>query len=203
MFLVYNIYGLYSKKKCMKEDNLNIGLLGGSFNPPHKGHLYISHDALKRFNLDFVWWIITPHNPLKKDKPPSMVTRKKWCEDIIDTPKIKALDIEKNTKSNKTIDFLRFIKPRNDKNNYIWIMGLDNLLSFDRWSNWQEVLKTVKIAVYKRPGYKYDVPNKEILKYYREPEDFLKTKEACWSFFDIETPTVSSTEMRKKNAKTE
>ena len=185
----------------MKDNNLNIGLLGGTFNPPHKGHLFISHDALQRFNLDYVWWIITPQNPLKTLQPPSIIKRKKWCQDMIDTPKIKALDIEKDSKTHKTIDFLKFIVPKYGSNNYIWIMGLDNLLSFDKWSNWQEVLKTVKIAVYKRPGFQYDITNKVLLSYQKPVSEFL-TKDSCWSLIDIKTPEVSSTIMRETNGKT-
>jgi len=182
----------------MKENNLTIGLLGGTFNPPHAGHLFISCDALNRFNLDYVWWVITPHNPLKKDKPPSVAIRKQWCEELIDNPKIKALDVEKNSRTNRTVDLLKFMIPRYGNNKYIWIMGLDNLLSFDKWSNWQDVLKTVKIAVYKRPGFEYAIQNKELLKYQKPSSEFLTTTEPCWSFFDIDTPAISSTIMREK-----
>lgn len=186
----------------MEEKNLNIGLLGGSFNPPHKGHLYISHDALERFGLDSVWWVITPQNPLKDAKPPPISTRKQWCSAVIDTPKIQALDIEKNTKTNKTSDLLRFIIPKYGNNKYIWIMGLDNLLSFDKWSNWQEVLKRVKIAVYTRPGFKFEITNKTLLDYQKPSDDFMHTKEPCWSLFNVDTPDISSTIMRAQNDKT-
>lgn len=186
----------------MEDNNLNIGLLGGSFNPPHKGHLYISHDALKRFNLDFVWWIITPQNPFKSEKPPSITVRKGWCDELIDTTQIKALDIEKESKTNKTEDLLKFIIPKYGNNKYVWIMGLDNLLSFDKWSNWQEVLKKVKIAVYKRPGFKFDIKNQILLSYQKSSAEFVNSPESCWSLFDIETPDISSTIMRAQNDKT-
>lgn len=186
----------------MEENNLNIGLLGGSFNPPHKGHLYISHDALKRFNLDSVWWIITPQNPLKNTKPPSISTRKQWCNEVIDTPKIQALDIEKDSKTNKTSDLLKFIIPKYGNNKYIWIMGLDNLLSFDKWSNWQEVLRRVKIAVYTRPGFQFEIQNKTLLSYQKSVKDFMDTNEPCWSLFNVDTPDISSTIMRAQNDKT-
>lgn len=186
----------------MKENNLKIGLLGGTFNPPHEGHLFISHDALKRLELDYVWWIITPHNPLKVQKPPSVAIRKEWCKKLIDTPKIKALDVEKDSKTNRTLELLKFMIPKYGNNQYIWIMGLDNLLSFDQWDNWQDVLKTVKIAVYKRPGFEYDINNQELLAYQKPESEFLGSTEPCWSFFNIDTPEISSTIMRKRNERT-
>jgi len=189
-----------------KKHKLKIGLLGGTFNPPHKGHLYISKDVLKRFQLDCVWWIVTSQNPLKEIKAPLFKHRIELCNQIIDSEKIKALYLEKRTCSNKTIDLLRFLYEQHPKNDYHWIMGSDSLNEFDQWDEWQNILHSIKIIIYDRPKCLY----KEIkncidpvwIKYKKDKKDYFISSLPAWTLVESSALNISSTEIRNQSEKT-
>lgn len=134
---------------------LRIGLLGGSFNPAHDGHLQMSLFALQRLKLDAVWWLVAPCNPLKNPKEMLDFQKRvalaraltKAYEDIFVT------DIEDKLQTRYAIDTLRAIKRRWPKANFVWLMGEDNLLSFDRWHAWEDIMRELPIAVFSRSGY--------------------------------------------------
>ena len=132
-----------------------IGLLGGSFNPPHLAHRMISEVALKRLGLDKVWWIVSPGNPLKKrsDAAP-LAERLALCRAVAKNPHIIVTDFEADLRTPYTASTLAFLKMRSPLVRFVWIMGADNLATFDRWQRWREIFAMVPIAVVDRPGWR-------------------------------------------------
>ena len=150
-----------------------IGILGGSFDPAHKGHLAISKEAVKRFKLKKVIWAITKKNPFKKKSSLDLTNRIKICKKIL--KKIKTIEVkfyENKIKSNKTISLINYFT-KDKKNEIYFIMGADNLINFHKWHKWQIISKKCNIIVYDRHGYKkkslnsktYKSLNKEKLKF--------------------------------------
>ncbi len=131
-----------------------VGILGGSFDPAHKGHLAISLEAKKKFKLKFIIWAITLNNPLKKRGLLNLKDRIKICKKIVKSKKfIKIEFLEKKIKSNKTIDLINhLIKNKNFK--IYFIMGADNLINFHKWHSWRSISKKSNILVFDRYGYK-------------------------------------------------
>jgi len=123
--------------------NARVGLLGGSFNPPHAGHVHISVGALKALELDAVWWLVSPQNPLKTDKPAPMGERIAMAEEIIDHPQILVSGIEENLGTRKTYQSIRKLKNHYPHTDFVWISGMDNALSLHQWNDWQALLDEV------------------------------------------------------------
>ena len=134
---------------------LRIGLLGGSFNPAHAGHLHISLLALHRMEVDFVWWLVSPQNPLKsKHGMASFNERLKSAGKITKShPRIIVSDIEAQLGTRFTADTLKKLQARFPGTRFIWMMGADNLLQIPHWQRWQEIFKTCDVAVFRRPPY--------------------------------------------------
>lgn len=133
---------------------MTIGLLGGSFDPPHEGHLHISEIALKRVGLDKVWWLVSPGNPLKQRGPADMNRRMTACETVIDgNPRITPTDLEARLGTRYTTDTLRKLRLHYPGIRFVWLMGADNLVEFHRWHQWVDIFRTVPIAVFARPGH--------------------------------------------------
>jgi nicotinate-nucleotide adenylyltransferase len=128
-------------------------LLGGSFNPAHAGHLHISLEALKRLKLDEIWWLVSPQNPLKKSSElADYAARLNSAKAIAQHPRIRVLDIEARRGLHYTIDSLRFLQQRTG-NQFVWLMGADNLAHFHRWRAWREIAARVPIAILDRAPY--------------------------------------------------
>ena len=131
-----------------------IGLLGGSFNPAHAGHLHISLEALKRLKLDEVWWLVSPQNPLKKASDlEAYHVRLQTAEALADHPRIRVCDLEAQHGLLYTIDTIRHLQSRHRDVQFVWLMGADNLAGFHRWRNWREIAARVPIAVLDRAPY--------------------------------------------------
>ena len=131
-----------------------IGILGGSFDPAHKGHLAISKEAVKRLKLKYVIWAVTKKNPFKKKSNISVSIRIKYCKKIIGKNtliKIKCYD--DIIRSNKTINLINYFT-KNKKNEIYFLMGADNLINFHKWSKWKSISKKCTIIVFDRQGYK-------------------------------------------------
>ena len=134
---------------------MRIGLLGGSFNPPHAAHRQISLTALKRLGLDQVWWLVSPANPLKDPaKLPGLDERIAAAEKVASHPRIAVTAFSGNGKSLYTVDVLTAIKRRHPGVNFVWLMGADNLADIHRWRAWQTIFTLMPIAVLDRPGYR-------------------------------------------------
>jgi nicotinate-nucleotide adenylyltransferase len=134
-------------------DGLRIGLLGGSFNPAHDGHLYVSEVALKRLRLDYVWWLVTPQNPLKgRAGLMPLEDRVGQARKTARNPRIVVMDIERCLGTQYSIDTLKALQRRFSQLHFVWLMGSDNLAIFRRWKRWEEIVARVPIAVIQRPG---------------------------------------------------
>jgi len=142
-------------QKLYNKNHKKIGILGGTFDPAHKGHLEISKQAKKKYKLNYVIWAITKKNPFKKKSNTKLITRIKFAKKIIGLNKfIKIRFYEKKTKSNKTIDLIRYIKRKNTISDLYFIMGADNLINFHRWHKWKSISQKCNIIVFDRMGYK-------------------------------------------------
>lgn len=131
-----------------------IGLLGGSFNPPHAGHRLISEIALRRLQLDAIWWLVTPGNPLKDAGELEPIARRiERARAVAAHPRIHVTAVEADVGVSRTRDTLRFLKRRCPTVRFVWLMGADNLGDFHRWHAWQEIAGMVPIAVIDRPGH--------------------------------------------------
>lgn len=131
---------------------MRVGLLGGSFDPAHEGHLHVSTEALKRFDLDAVVWIFSPGNPLKSNAPEPMTARMDKARELIGHPRIGLSDIEQQIETRYTVQTLAFLQKRYPATHFVWIMGADNLVGFHKWDQWRNIASRVPIAVLARPG---------------------------------------------------
>ncbi len=165
-----------------------IGILGGSFDPAHKGHLAISKKALKKFKLKKIIWAITKKNPLKKKSKTDIFTRIKYCEKIIGKiDYIKVKSYEEKIKSNKTIDLIKYVS-KNKRNEIYFLMGADNLINFHKWHKWKIISKKCVIVVFDRHGYKKKSLNSKTYK-------SLDKKNL--KFIEFNKVNISSSQLRK------
>ena len=147
-------------KVPMAAPNMRVGLLGGSFNPPHAAHRQISLAALKRLALDQVWWLVSQGNPLKDaSRMPDLEARMAAARAIARHPKIvvtgfEGARAEAGRPSTYTVDTIRFLKRGYPSVGFVWLMGADNLASFHRWREWERIFGLVPIVVLDRPGYR-------------------------------------------------
>ena len=181
-----------------------IGILGGSFNPAHRGHLHISRQALKLLQLDEIWWMVSPQNPLKPtDDMADLRTRIESAENIAKDRCIRVTDIEFELGSTYTAETLTKLKQKFPKARFVWLMGADNLMQIPKWKDWQNIFRTVPIAVFTRPTY----TNRALAGFaarrfarYRVDENQahrLSIMQApAWAFLNIKPDAISATRVR-------
>jgi len=183
---------------------LRIGLLGGSFNPPHEAHRLISLIAMRRLGLDAVWWLVTPGNPLKDTRIlPDIITRMDWARRIKQHPRIHITDIEDKIGTRFSVDTLKWLKRRAPDTRFVWLMGSDNLASFHRWKDWKTIAALMPMAVIDRPGTTLSATRSRAaiaLGAYRRPESLqkglLRHKAPVWIMLHDKRSTQSSTRLR-------
>ena len=135
------------------EKGMAVGLFGGSFNPPHRGHALVAEIALRRLELDQLWWMVSPGNPLKDHSGlASLAKRIALSEACVTEPRIKVTAFEAGHRIRYTADTIRLVQERNRGVHFVWIMGADSLRTFHRWERWREIVRSVPIAVIDRPG---------------------------------------------------
>ncbi len=133
--------------------NMRIGLFGGSFNPPHEGHKLVSAQVMKRLNLDAIWWLVSPGNPLKNhDDLMPLEQRVKAARDLITLPNVYATGFEAAHGFTYTYDSLFYLKKTLSRRKLVWIMGSDNLKNFHKWERWREIASLMPMAIYARPN---------------------------------------------------
>src|SRR6201982_3428058 len=156
-------------------NGMRVGLLGGSFNPPHLAHRAISLFAIKRLKLDRVWWLVTPGNPLKADRAPhDLAERMEAARRVAHDPRIDVSCLESVIGTRYTADTIRYLCRRASGLHFVWIMGADNLAQFHRWQNWRRIATQVPMAVIDRPPQSFRAlaaPAAQALAPYRVPED--------------------------------
>ena len=183
-----------------------IALLGGSFNPAHSGHVQISEIALKKLNLDYVWWIVSPRNPIKNyDKLMPIEDRIEKAKNIISNKKILVTDIENKINTKYTIDTLKYLTTRYAETKFVWLMGADNLTNFHLWKSWKEIAKMMPIVIIDRPESSLKALASlaaNYLKQYRIDEadsnHLVYKKSPAWVFIHDQLNGMSSTEIRNK-----
>ncbi len=186
------------------ERGMVVGLFGGSFNPPHQGHLLVAEIALRRLGLDQLWWLVTPGNPLKnKTDLAPLKQRLEACEALATDPRIKVTAFEKSLGTSYTARTLEFIRVRNPQARFIWIMGADNLAGFHRWQRWQKIATTFPIAVIDRPGSTLAYLSSKMARtfdYARVDEEdagvLWQKRAPAWTFIHGPRSTLSSSALR-------
>ncbi|MEZ5931345.1 MAG: nicotinate-nucleotide adenylyltransferase [Alphaproteobacteria bacterium] len=183
-----------------------MGLLGGSFNPAHHGHLAISLEAIRRLGLDRVWWLVSPQNPLKAkaemaDLPERMASARAIAADH---PKIVVTDLERKLGTQYTVDTVRRLK-RSGRDDFVWLIGADNLLQLPAWRDWKGLLNLIPIAVFDREPYSYKALAGRVARAYAhcriDPErasDLVGGDLPAWVYFRLRRHRVSSTAIRKR-----
>jgi nicotinate-nucleotide adenylyltransferase len=136
---------------------MRVGLMGGSFNPAHAGHLHVAETARVRLGLDRVVWLVSPGNPLKSAAPP-LGLRIASARGVARGPSMVVSDAEARLGSRFTIDTVRLLKARHPGVRFVWLMGGDNLASFHRWKGWTDILREVPVAVVGSARYAHDQP---------------------------------------------
>ncbi len=185
-------------------DGMRIGLLGGSFNPPHRAHRLISVTALKRLNLSQVWWMVTPGNPLKEhaDLAP-LAERIRLARGVSSHPRIKVTAFEAALGTAYTAQTLAWLRQRFPRVPFVWLMGADNLAGFHRWNNWRAIFEALPVAVEDRPSWRYRALSSPAANYFarfRIPENaatalpFLAPP--AWSYLSGPLSNLSSTAIR-------
>ena len=183
---------------------MRIGLLGGSFNPPHVAHRAISLFAIKRLRLDRVWWLVTPGNPLKDNgRLHELEERAKAAQATADDPRIEVTCLESVIGTRYTVDTINYLRRRASSLRFVWIMGADNLAQFHRWQNWQRIATQVPIAVIDRPPQSFralTAPAAQALARYRLPESeairLADARSPAWVFLTGMKLNLSSTGLR-------
>ena len=167
-----------------------IGLLGGSFDPAHKGHLSISKIAIKKLKLKKIYWVITKKNPFKSKTFFSLDERIKYSKKITKTQKeIKIIYLDNIIKSSRIIDVINYFIKKKKIKNIFFLIGSDNLLQFHRWKSWKKIVKLVNLTVFSRKGYDRKGMKTIVVKNFKNRIIFIKNKPI----------SISSTQLKKRS----
>lgn len=181
-----------------------IGLLGGSFNPAHAGHLHLSRTAIKRLGLDAVWWLVSPQNPLKPTAGMApFEERLAGARDAARHPRIWATGLEADFGSRYTADTLRLLRLRFPRARFVWLMGADNMLQIPRWARWTEIFDHTPVAVVARPAYSWNVMHGKATQRYRHARlgnrsasRLAREPAPAWLYLATRLHLASATEIR-------
>jgi nicotinate-nucleotide adenylyltransferase len=188
-------------------DLKRIGLLGGSFNPAHQGHLHISRVALDRLRLDEVWWVISPQNPLKSTAGMAplaerMARARAFAAEV---PRVVVTDIERELGTRYTIDTLEALRARFADFRFVFLMGADNFIQLPRWRAWTAIIRTVPIAIFPRPSYSHRALTGRAAKRFarfRLPDigahRLADQRAPAWAFVRAAPDTSSATRIRQR-----
>ncbi len=172
-----------------KKRNIKIAILGGTFDPPHIGHLHISQIALKKLKLDKILWIVTKKNPFKKKPYFNIKKRIQFSKKITkNEKKIHVKYFDSKIKSSKTFDLISYLKKRNKKAKLFFLMGADNFVKFHKWNKWKKISYLAKIVVFARQNY-----TRKSLKSIASQ----KLNKKDWIYIDSKKVNISSSLIRK------
>ena len=180
-----------------------IGLLGGSFDPAHQGHVHITRAALQRFGLDRVWWLVSPKNPLKSQGPASMERRLAAARHIMRHPRVCVTKIETLLGTRYTAQTLAALQDRYPHVEFIWLMGADNLAQLHLWQDWQEIMARMPVGVMARPGNRISARFSPAARHYRsyrlparQSHRLAAAKAPAWCFINLPMSPESSSSIR-------
>ena len=185
-------------------NGMRVGLLGGSFNPPHAAHRAISLFAIKRLKLDRVWWLLSPGNPLKDHHSlRTLAERAQAARDMAEDPRIDVTCLEAVIGTRYTVDTITRLRRRVSGVRFVWIMGADNLAQFHRWKDWRRIAAEVPLAVIDRPPQSFRAlaaPAAQAMARYRLPENqaasLPEQRPPAWVFLTGMKLNISSTGLR-------
>jgi nicotinate-nucleotide adenylyltransferase len=188
------------------ERGMTVGLFGGSFNPPHEGHLLVAEIAMRRLALDNLWWMVTPGNPLKsRSELVSLSDRIAASEKLIDDPRIKVTAFEQALDTRFTADTVAHVAARNPGIRFVWIMGADSLKTFHLWQNWRQIVATFPIAIVDRPGATLSLVSSTMARAYdharideEDAANLAMRPAPAWTFLHDRRSSISSTQLRAK-----
>lgn len=182
-----------------------VGLLGGSFDPAHDGHVHITKAALRRFGLDRLWWLVSPSNPLKSQGPAPIAERLQAARALMQHPKVTVTDIEVRLGTRYTAQTIVALQRRYPGVRFVWLMGADNLAQFHRWQDWRWIMENVPVGVLARPGDRISARMSKAAKVYaqaRVPDraaHILGQADApAWSFINLPMSEQSSSAIRAR-----
>lgn len=182
-----------------------IGLLGGSFDPAHAGHAHITREALKRFGLDRVWWLVSPGNPLKSRGPAPLTARLAAARRVMDHPRVTITDIEARIGTRYTAVTLARLQALYPGVRFVWLMGADNLAQFHRWQDWEEIMHRVPVGVLARPGDRIAARMSKAARIYRDARlhgqaaaRLGRADAPAWTFLNMPMTPESSTAIRDR-----
>jgi nicotinate-nucleotide adenylyltransferase len=180
-----------------------VGLLGGSFDPAHEGHVLITREALKRMGLDQVWWLVTPGNPLKARQPAPMAKRLRRARAVMRDPRVKITDLEAKLGTRATVDTVHRLQAIYPGVSFVWLMGADNLVQFHRWDRWRDILRSVAVGVLARPGSGVQARMSVAARAFRvhqvdRGETLRGRKPPVWAFVNLPMNDASSSEIRAR-----
>lgn len=206
--LIPKSFGSISVRMPSAAAGQRIGLLGGSFNPPHRAHVAISEAVMKRLGLDAVWWLVTPGNPLKSHgELAPLAERIAACRRLVTDPRIKITALEADLESSATAVTLSFLKRRFAGVHFVWIMGGDNLAGFHRWAAWRRIARLMPFVVADRPQWRLkalSAPAARALARFRVGDDsagvLALRKTPAWLYLTLRLSPESSTEIRAGTA---
>ena len=183
-----------------------VGILGGTFDPPHEGHLFISKFAKMKLDISEVWWIVSTTNPLKKN----IVDYRKRLQKVknfLANHHIKVLEIQDLSKNIYTVDLLEYLFKKFPQKKFIWLMGADNLFNFHLWKDWKKIFYNIPIAIFDRPSYSLNISKTKTILHFKEDrinsklsKDLKFMKPPKWLFVTGLTNPQSSTKIRQKKS---
>ena len=184
---------------------MRIGLLGGSFDPAHDGHAHLTREALKRLGLDRVWWLISPGNPLKPNPPAPLPVRMARARAVMDDPRVIVTDIEARMGTRYTAATLARLAAVYPGVRFVWLMGADNLAQLHHWQRWDQIMMSVPLAIFARPGTRLEGRGSraaEEYARYRIPAEAARTLPGldapAWVFLDMPLNDLSSSAIRAR-----
>ena len=187
---------------------MKVGLFGGTFDPPHSGHLHVARTALTRLGLDRIWWLVSPQNPLKDRRAGEFLRRFIDVEALADAPFMTVTDIERRLGVTRTADLIAALKIRYPGVDFVWVMGADNLRSFHRWARWRELMHSAPVAVISRPQDPVRArlaPAPRIYAHARRPERAAKNLASAsapaWTYLVEPLNSTSSTALRARRTR--
>ena len=179
-----------------------IGLLGGSFDPAHEGHVHITREALKRFGLDRVWWLVSPGNPLKAEGPADLQRRMAAAKAVMAHPRVHVSDFEARAGTRYTAETIARLQALCPGVRFVWLMGADNLAQFHRWKDWREIMARVPVGVMARPGERIagrTAKAAQVFRAARVPAQGLGGRVApAWAYVNMAMVDASSTAIRAR-----